>query len=493
MAKYVSADTITEITTSPGFLQPHQSVSSPPSAEDLVKSIRADLAAQLDLAERRERGQAPRDAGRNFQHGAPPSSSEVRDDIRQFEQILKEVPPGFALTPVVYSRITTAENALIKNEYSYLVRPSFLRFCAEHHADELKNLGICDSGIDRMRNGLDPADEQGELYSVNIDHILERAGSGMYGKTKAPDADNPGMAEAYKPNHFGNLMLIPEKVHEFKNALNDLQRASYTSPGNTKWILMMTPLRDAAHSGFVCPPLPASHRLSGLDTRGTDNFAKVEHGQYVLGVTLNHIDRLRDMGDLRTTVRDLVAKADALNGTVAEIAEAEAAKNGESSFRKAFDAAVRKDAGTADHLDKLVRPALVDVSEQVNSLYTRLTQNLATPKDRAAFWEFAHFMRSPKMQDLRFDVEALPFEEASQLSKTLEKMVPEVQKTCDRLDAELDAIRRLRGSNDNSSAFNGASQRNGRNDNRPATGGPRDSNQPSTQRDDFGRRIRTGR
>jgi len=475
MAKYVSADTITEITTSAGFLQPNQSVRRIPTVEELIDDIRAGLSAELKSARARERG-----LKRDPNDPQVPRSVQLSQQQQDFERVLTSVPEGFKLTPVLYSRITTAENAKIKEEYSFRVRPAFLRFCAEHHADELKKLGICDGGIERMRNGLDPANEKGELYQINIDHILERAGSGQYGKTKASDPDNATAPPAYLPNHFGNLMLIPEQVHEFKNLLNQIQDAAETRPGDAKWILMMTPVRNEEFSGFVCPALPKTHPLAGVLIRPDDGFNRIEHNQYILGVTLNHMDRFKEMGDVRESVRGLIAKADGLGGTVADLADAEIAKEGKSAFRNAFNAAVAKDAVVKDYLDHFVRPALDDMRTQLDGIFEHTSQHLGTPRERAVFWEFAHFVRSPKMTDLRFDVEALPFEEATALHKTLESLVPKVQAVCDRLDAEAEAFRKKKFANDNRGAFNGA----GRSPSAPPS-------QPMrAPRDDFGRRLR---
>ncbi|MDE1151531.1 MAG: hypothetical protein PW788_03250 [Micavibrio sp.] len=492
MAKRVSADTITEITTSKAFFEPGQAVpSSVPTVEQLINDIRSQLASRLKTAEAADRNGTYNPDARPRQQ----SLAEAQKDRSDFEQIIKEIPAGFRLAPVLYNRISTDENATIKQEYSFKVRPSFMRFLANEHAAELKDLGICQHGIDRMAQGLDPANAQGEPYSVNVDHIIERAGSGKWGKTKSADDDQPAFGDTFNVNHFGNFMLLPEKIHEFKNALNDLQKASYTSVGNSKWILMMTPERNDLFSGFVCPKLEAGHRLAGLETRPYDDFKRIEHGQYILAVTLSKVDDMRKMGDVLNTVCDLIDRADSLQGKVAALAERERKDNGSSTFNQAFRDAVHKDGKVEDYVDNMVRPALKDVTDYVTTLFDRLTVHLDDQKQRAAFWEFAHFFRSPKMRDLRFDVEALPFEEASEMHEKFNMLNLKVTEVCDRLDAEGKAARRLRDqsnpANDDSfrNGFNGAgrnggSNPRGQNDNRPHRGGP-------VTRDDFGRKQRT--
>ncbi len=476
MGKRVSADTITEITTSKDFLDHHITVPKQPSVEDLIADIRKDLSERVVLAKRREaqglhQGDHPRD---RFQ-----TAADAVKDQKMFEQILKEIPEGFRIVPVFYNRITTDENAKLKNEYTFEVRPSFIRFLADNFEKELLDLGICQAGVDRMKNGLDPANENGELYSLNVDHIIERAGSGRYGKTKDVDPDQPGFGPKYHPNFFGNFMLLPEKIHEFKNELNDLQKASYTSPGMGRWILMMTPERNAQYNGYLCPKLKASHRLAGIEVREIDDFRRVEHGQYVLGQTLNKIDVLRSIETVFDTVVDLVEKADSLKGTVVELAHKEDA-SAPGSLRKAFtDAVVRADAG--DHFDKMVRPAVKDMTDYTVTLFDRLANNLNSPKERAAMWEFAHFFRSPRMNDLRFDVQALPFEEAFEMNAKFNAIEKSLKQVCDRLDLEGKAIREQRdvrkGFNNNSN-----DNRNVQQDNRPARG--------PVVRDEYGKKIR---
>jgi len=135
------------------------------------------------------------------------------------------------------------------------VRPEFMRYLAENHAAELTALGISQRGIERMKRKLDPVDENGRLYDVNIDHIIERYGGGKVSTTQEVDPQMPrGSSATYLANHFSNLLLLPTHVHEMKNSLNEFQRAANTPYGQSKWILMLVPETGPGHAGYVAQP-----------------------------------------------------------------------------------------------------------------------------------------------------------------------------------------------------------------------------------------------
>ena len=435
MGKRVSADTITAITADPAFHGRQKAESPPPTSEQLIDRIRQELKDRTESARRKvEAGEPP--APGPYAVKPEVALARAQADAVEFEQILKEVPKGFQLVPVLYSRVDPDAKAKLTEEYQYHVRPRFLKFLAERHADELKALGISDLGIKRMKDGLDPTNEKGELYSVNIDHIIERNGSGVWGAEKEADPDQPGYKPKYHPNHFGNFILLPEKIHEFKNALNDIQHASQTPLGQNKWILMMTPERDAAHSGFVCQPQDTTHRLHGLDLRPTDDFKRSEHGEFIVGVTLNQIAELKEMGNFRQIVRGQILQADALKTKVADLAADQADGKQPGDLRKAFNDAVAKEPEAQAQLDNLVKPAIRDVTSYVRAAFDDLSKKTKTSKERAAFWAFARFFRSQPMRDLRQDIEALPFAEASEMHRGFNALGRDVTKVCDRLDAE---------------------------------------------------------
>ncbi len=428
MAKRVSADTITGITADPSNNGSTNPTPPAPTYDELLVKIRTRLAkiivaaeASLDAADpENERDIANRQA----------NLAQAKENQQTFEKMLKNVPTGFQLVPTYYSRITKDENEKVREEYSFKVRPKFIKYLGDNHAAELKALGVSDAGLRRMKNGLDPVDDKGNLFNFSVDHIIERAGSGKLGTTKAVDPDLPGTEPVYQVNHIGNFILLTEKVHEFKNILNDLQNASEMPYGKGKWILMMAPVRDASFPGFVCPPQP---KTSGLDGVGT-HPQSLKHNEFVVATALTDLEQFKNTGNMRQVVRGLIAQAG--NKPVAEAAEAEAAQKKPGALRRAFAGALAADAKASALVEDFIKPALTDVTQSVTALYDDVQKNINTPKGRFDFWEFTRFFRSQQMKDLRADVEALPFEEASDLHRKFNKLAANMNAMADKLDAE---------------------------------------------------------
>ena len=436
MAKRVSADTITGITADPTNNGSTNPTPPAPTYDELLVKIRTRLAkiivaaeASLDAADpENERDIANRTA----------NLAQAKENQQTFEKMLKNVPDGFQLVPTYYSRITKEENEKVREEYSFKVRPKFMKYLGENCAAELKALGVSDAGVNRMKNGLDPVDDKGK-------HIIERAGSGNLGKTKAVDPDMPGAEPTFRVNHIGNYILLTEKVHEFKNILNDLQNASDMPYGKGKWILMMAPLRDATHPGFVVPP---QSKASGLDGVGT-HPQSLKHNEFVITSALADLERFKNTGNMRQVVRSLIAQAG--SKPVAEVAEAEAAQKKPGALRRAFAGAVAADPKATELVENFIKPALTDVTTSVTTLYDDIQSKINTPKGRFDFWEFTRFFRSQQMKDLRADVEALPFEEASTLHAKFNKLATNMNAMADKLDAESKArkVANPNGANDN--------------------------------------------
>jgi hypothetical protein len=169
-----------------------------------------------------------------------------------------------------------------------------------------------------MKKKLDPVDENGHLYDVNIDHIIERYGGGKVSTTLEVDPQMPpGSKPTYLANHFSNLILMPVYVHDMKNALNELQRAANTPQGQSKWVLMLVPQTDGAHAGYVAQPqssLPTKPgrlriaHLSALDMAVTT----AEQVGYILDNSRQEDDviqpALEDMSVRLSTAFDFASK-----------------------------------------------------------------------------------------------------------------------------------------------------------------------------------------
>lgn len=425
MAKRVSADTITQITGAAAFREDQKPASAPPTTEELIEKTRTRLQKETIAAKAWLDAADPENERTIEQRTKDVVQAEANEKL--FEELLKDVPKGFKLAPTFYSRITMEENDAIKQEYSYHVRPRFLKFVGENYAGDLRKLGIAEEGIERMKNGLDPEDADGKKYNLNVDHIIERAGSGTMGKTKSPDPDSPHCRETFDINHFGNFILLPEPVHEFKNKLNDLQVASDMPYGKGKWILMMVPERTAKNHGFVAQPQPANSKLEGV----TAHYPGINHSRYILDVITAEIAEMKETGNIRNIVRGLVSEAG--DQKVAEAADLDARKK-KGGLRQKFNDAIAKDKDSEFIVNGLVRPAIKDVTDTLTKLFRHVSYDTAGRREQD-FWDFARLFRSQQVKDLRVDIEALPVPEAAEMHRAFNLLEKDVNALADKLDA----------------------------------------------------------
>ena len=245
----VSADTITQLTITHAHSSPAPA-GPPPTTEKMITDIRARLTQRIKhLARSMQNSPADKVSAFSISHG---KSVEA---LQKFEEIVKNVPNGFRLVPVWYSRVESRENARAAEQYKMYVRPQFLCYIAENHAAELAALGISDKGIELMKTGNNPVDASGKMCAVNIDHIIERAGGGNATLTEEIDPKMPhGSAPTYLVNHFSNFILLPIDTHEVKNMLNTVQGKDKLLPGQGDWVLMMVPEAAPGYSGYVSRP-----------------------------------------------------------------------------------------------------------------------------------------------------------------------------------------------------------------------------------------------
>ena len=108
-------------------------------------------------------------------------------DLGRANDALNNIPKGFNLASLVYTRLPKGQNKAVYKEFSSTVKPRFMMFLAKYQKDDLKKLGICDYGIKRMSRGLEPSDKNGHLYALSVDHVIERSGSGKMGQEKSID------------------------------------------------------------------------------------------------------------------------------------------------------------------------------------------------------------------------------------------------------------------------------------------------------------------
>lgn len=422
MAKRVSAETITEITSSPGFAPPGAPL-TPPSPEKLVDDIRQSLDARIEKFTRLLGGDLPEEDFRR----ATESLERARHHRDALDDMVREVPEGFKLVPVLYSKITQDQNAAVHDEYLSHVRTRFLKFIGEHHADAARAAGICETGIERMKLGLDPADAQGRPYDMNIDHIVERAGSGLWaiGKEKDPD-QKAEVEDKFRQNHFGNLILIPTKIHEYKNTLNSLQRIGDLKPGESKWILMMTPERSDKHPAFVCPPQTPGSRWDVLGVKPRDAFNEIHHADFVVKQAN---DRLREFRASPVVDKGLQAVEEIARRYKRNAADmANDNIKGRRSLSAIFNDVIAHDEAAQEN-EKMLRPALKEAAENLSRIFDNLADNLGGPKGNALLQNFGGFYRSGSMRALREAAAKLPMAEAKQLTDI-----------CKAIDTDMDVL-----------------------------------------------------
>jgi hypothetical protein len=214
-----------------------KAVVSSPSRAFFLQNIRGRFGMMISQKEKELAKTSDEQAAEKLRK----SINSQKDKLQKFEQALENIPPQFTLSEVIYTRISKEQNEKTEREYSDYVRPRFLMFLADKFPAELKKLGICEHGIKRMKNGLDPADQDRAVYNMTVDHIIERSGSGKWGHDQELDESiHNGHRKTYKVNHFSNLILLPASLHDgIKNAINEVQELPHLKPGDTSWAMMM--------------------------------------------------------------------------------------------------------------------------------------------------------------------------------------------------------------------------------------------------------------
>lgn len=258
-------------------------------------------------------------------------------DLGEFNELVASVPHGYTLKPVLYTSISAQKNAELACEFTG-VRPQFLNYLANDRIAELKDLGICDTGIEDMKRGRSPRDKEGKSYHVNVDHIIERGGCGLWADQKTNNVFAPFMSPNVSPvNHFDNLMLITHDVHNFKNALNRIQGVHNMKEGWSRWILMLVPIEN----NNVSAPLMSEGKKMPLPTSRPG-----------LTYTFNTVQRLADALEFSALQGDTPGQTAARFGGFVSGAVNETCR----LFRKSFELSMRKNVMYSDpsHLNRFI-------------------------------------------------------------------------------------------------------------------------------------------
>jgi hypothetical protein len=404
----ISADTITELSRE---LAPD--AGSAPTASEMIESLRARLGENLDAArilEREERRKGPKGP---FNLAA----NYAKRDSDTLEYIMKNVPKGFRLAPVWHAPLDDNQKRLVLNDYKSVVRP-FLRHVATHYPHELAALGIGRRGIRELQHGLEPFDNDHTPYNLSIDHIVERGGAGRRGVDKAFDPLNPGaLKPRYLVNHFENMILLPQQVHDFKNALLHLQMPSARLRNKEQWVLTLAPVRDENNAGFVCPPQPAKHRLRGLQRRAHTALRCIVRAAAAANMTTAAIGEMKSHPALRPLMRLFRNIANDNRGTVAELAVERRTGVPDLAGQFADVAAAEPRIGAQER--DIVRPAIADMAAQIAHVFNETAAADGRPEGAALYRKFRRFHRSGNLKKLRRAVGSLPFAEAAAMMDVL--------------------------------------------------------------------------
>jgi len=364
-----------------------------PTAQEMIDGIRHHLTARVDALSDRlssvEESQAPlREAiGISLRH--------ARTALADFENLLRQVPDGFRLEPVLYTRTSDAEKEEAYEEFLKYVRKDFFAFLVENHEDELRALGIGNKGIKRMKQGRTPCDENGNPLKINVDHIIERGGSGVLVSQRGRDRRRGGHRPASrKINHIANLVLLPEQIHAFKNNLNAVQNYRDIPVGECRWILMLVPVAGNGRSGYVAAPQKPGHPLSGL-------FPRTQVGRSDIAWTMTTVDNAYK--NLAEVFSD-AAIVSALSAPA-------------QSRKQAFNEAVL--CGATSARVKTLRAMLVNVGRR---LWEDFNEAACAGRESEKYKIFIGKFTGEEVANFRRIVALLPLEEAENLLAELQKI-----------------------------------------------------------------------
>lgn len=370
----ISAGTITDLTASPQF---HGGAANlnPPTTEEMIADLRGCL---------------------------------VGARLAEFEKLIANVPQGFRLTPVFFMRSVASSNRSVKTEYLLNTRSAFFHYLAENHADDLLRMGLPRAAVRRMRHYLEPADEKGNYYALSVDHIIERSCTGQWSRRKIPDIDrHPDDAPRYPVNHFGNLMLMTDALHDYKNHLGDVQRAGRAIQGAPRWVLMLTPERDDVFAGFVSPAQDPASPYSGLVLRPEGFKAQLTQTAYVLKLALHQLRRYEKNIDVKRFRAHL-------QNNVPGAPPAE-------PLMKTFNHYAARGSDARRVAGQMLKPAIAEIHRCLADMLD-IAERAEPRQYRDTMRNFARFFQGGDLRDFRQLIAGLPFRESTAALQEFERM-----------------------------------------------------------------------
>jgi len=257
------------------------------SSEELIKVIKKDLEQKIEDARKTEQKMR----GSFSYEGNGGYGDSFKDRVKKLENLKRElsnlfkdgIPEGFEISPVLVNpRLSQKQLEYTSKEYFDDVRSDFIKEVALREEEDLKEQGVSKYVISLMKKGH-------ILYSAfpyNIDHILERANSEAFSQEKAIDPNNyRSQKSVLKVNHFNNLIMLPEKVHEFKNILKRIQLDIYEGEDNPRYFLMLAPKVD--ENGV-------RHYLSTPQSKGSKLYSRNHSDAEVIRETIKFLDTKTD-------------------------------------------------------------------------------------------------------------------------------------------------------------------------------------------------------
>lgn len=429
--KLVSTANISQITSSAEMVGKKSETLTIPTAEDLAAQIRRDLLHQIDLAEtfRKDHHSNKRySLARKFNAVARSHSLA----LTEFDELLDRVPDGFELVPVYYTEVNSTASDAAGREFRNLVKPDFLRHIATHHADELRALGISASGIHEMNQGRMPyKDPYVDRWALGVDHIVERHGAGRWSRDEAEDENNKALfSEVLKVNHFANLILLPEGVHEYKNKLRNVQSFGLEHEGQGKWMLMLTPIRDEKHSGFVCPAQTSYPEVFGfrpnwrgdIVTRIQDIRSDVKEFFKLFDCIVEDPDGLKVMDEFKAAA----ARQSILTQQSASVANMVGQMGflpfvqSDAKLQETFNTYAHKLPASEEAIFKKMPPLLEKITQDLLELETDiLSTDLTNESNARRYALFQDFVQGYRMGRFRNEVSIMPLKEADLMLKAL--------------------------------------------------------------------------
>jgi|GEM_PF-6032231 len=266
LKEHVNSSNITGLSLSAAFNEKSRDQIAP-TTDELYRKITRDFDYRINFAETiKER-------------------DHFINNKEKFVDLMKaELPDGFEIVPVLFSKVKRDAQGVVRKEYCGEVHKRFLRFLGENHKEELLKLGFDECFIKSLKTGILPRSENKLIYALSIDHIIERSEGGLFSIEKDEDTHNISKgSHSYLVNHFNNLVLMPQKIHNLKNALNAAQCALHYNTPNARngiWYLMLAPKANTSTSGFVCVPQNNNEKYgilpSGKKAKPADKSIKME-------------------------------------------------------------------------------------------------------------------------------------------------------------------------------------------------------------------------